>query len=90
MIRLRPAAFLFLLLSLPSSDAETLTGRVVHVTDGDTLVVLDADKVKHKIRLQGTDAPERGQAYGTKSMENLSDLVTGKSVLVDYSQYDRY
>ena len=77
MIRLRPATFLFLLLNLPSIHAETLTGRVVRVTDGDTIVVLDTSKVQHKIRLQGIDAPERGQAFGTKSKENLSVLVAG-------------
>ena len=51
----------------------------MRVTDGDTIVVLDAGKVQHKIRLQGIDAPERHQAYGTKSKEHLSDLVAGKT-----------
>jgi len=87
---LRPAIFLFLLLTFPFLHAETLTGCVVRVTDGDTIVVLDADKVQHKIRLQGIDAPERRQAFGTKSKEHLSDLVAGKTVEVDYSKYDRY
>ena len=62
----------------------------MRVTDGDTIVVLDVDKVQHKIRLQGINAPERRQAYGTKSKEHLSDLVAGKTVIVDYSKYDRY
>jgi endonuclease YncB( thermonuclease family) len=53
-------------------------------------VVFDAKKVQHKIRLQGIDAPERRQAYGTKSKEHLSDLIAGKTVVVDYSKYDRY
>ena len=79
-----------LMLIFPLAQAETLTGRVVRVTDGDTIVVLDASKVQHKIRLTGIDAPERGQAFGTKSKEHLSDLVAGKSVVVDYSKYDRY
>jgi len=39
------------------SYADTLTGRVVRVTDGDTIVVLDAGNAQHKIRLQGIDAP---------------------------------
>jgi endonuclease YncB( thermonuclease family) len=90
MKRYSPAAFLVLLLAFLTAHAETLTGRVVRVTDGDTIVVLDADKVQHKIRLQGIDAPERGQAFGTKSKEHLSDLVAGKSVVVDYNKYDRY
>ena len=90
MTELRLAVSIVLLLALPLAQADTLTGRVVRVTDGDTIVVLDASKIQHKIRLQGIDAPERSQAFGTKSKENLSNLVAGKSVLVDYSKYDRY
>ena len=58
--------------------------------DGDTLVVLDAAKTQQKIRLQGIDAPERGQAFGTKSKEHLSDLVAGQVVVVEYHDLDRY
>ena len=72
------------------SHADTLTGRVVRVTDGDTIVVLDAGNAQHKIRLTGIDAPERGQAYGTKSKEHLSDSVAGKFVVVEYEKRDRY
>ena len=86
----RLAVYMLLVLSVPLAQAETLTGRVVRVTDGDTIVVLDASKAQHKIRLQGIYAPERRQAYGTKSKEHLSDLITGKSVVVDYSKHDRY
>ena len=90
MIDFRFAFYVLLFLSLPLAQAETLTGRVVRVTDGDTLVVLDVTKTQHKIRLQGIDAPERGQALGTKSKEHLSELVAGKTVVVDYNDYDRY
>ena len=41
-------------------NAETVTGRVVGVADGDTITVLDSDKVQHKIRLAGIDAPVSG------------------------------
>jgi endonuclease YncB( thermonuclease family) len=41
-------------------QAGTLTGRVVRVSDGDTIVVLDANNAQYKIRLTGTDAPESG------------------------------
>ncbi len=50
-------------LSLAAS-ADTLTGKVVKITDGDTIYVLDANYEQHKIRLAGIDAPERKQAYG--------------------------
>ena len=52
-------------------NAETITGRVVGVADGDTITVLDADKVQHKIRLTGIDAPEKKQAFGNRSKESL-------------------
>ena len=72
------------------AQADTLTGRVVRVTDGDTIVVLDQGNTQHKIRLTGIDAPERKQAFGTKSKEHLSDSVAGKFVVVEYDKRDRY
>ncbi len=36
--------------------ADTLTGKVAKITDGDTLYVLDANYKEHKIRLAGIDA----------------------------------
>ena len=90
MTELRLAVSILLFLTFPLAQAETLTGRVLRIKDGDNIVVLDASKVQNKIRLQGIDAQERRQAYGTKSKEHLSDLIPGKSVVVDYSEYDRY
>ena len=82
--------FLFSLLVCFPVQAGTITGTVVRITDGDTVVVLDANKVQYKIRLVGIDAPEKKQAYGQKSKENLSDLVAGKHVVVEYDKLDRY
>jgi len=83
---------IILLLAIPfaASSAGTLTGRTVHVTDGDTIVILSEGNVQHKIRLQGIDAPERGQAYGTKSKDHLSERVAGRFVVVEYDKKDRY
>ena len=82
--------FLISILACSSVQAGTITGTVVRITDGDTLVVLDANKVQYKIRLVGIDAPEKKQAYGQKSKENLSTLVAGKYVVVEYDKLDRY
>ena len=71
-------------------QADTLRGRVVGVADGDTVTLLDAQKVQHKIRLSGIDAPERSQAFGQRSKEHLSDLVFGQTVEVDFNKTDRY
>ena len=70
--------------------ADTLNGKVVKITDGDTLVVLDADNTQHKIRLSGIDAPESNQPFGKRSKEALSALVAGQRVEVDWHKHDRY
>jgi endonuclease YncB( thermonuclease family) len=70
--------------------AESLLGRVVGVTDGDTVTVLDAAKAQHKVRLAGIDAPEKGQPFGERAKENLSRLVFGRDVRVDWRKTDRY
>ena len=83
---------IFLLLVLLSSlitEAGTLEGRVVGVADGDTITVLDADHVPHKIRLSGIDVPETAQAFGNRSKESLSDLVFAKAVTVETKKKDR-
>ncbi len=72
------------------SDSLDCPCKVVKVTDGDTVHVLDRGKVKHKIRLGGIDAPETKQAFGKKSKQNLSDLIASESVDVEYSKRDRY
>ena len=77
-------------LLIGAAHAETLSGRVVGVTDGDTITVLDADRQQHKIRLQGIDAPEKAQPFGQRSKENLSRLVFNKEVRVDWTKRDRY
>ncbi len=76
-------------LSLAAS-ADTLTGKVVKITDGDTLYVLDVNYEQHKIRLAGIDAPERKQAYGLASRKHLALIVAGKQVTVEYQKRDRY
>ncbi len=69
--------------------ADTLTGKVVKVADGDSITVLD-NIIQHKIRLQGIDAPERKQAFGDASRKHLATLVAGKEVTVKWDKRDRY
>jgi endonuclease YncB( thermonuclease family) len=72
------------------TSAETLTGTVVGVADGDTITVLDADREQQKIRLGGIDAPEKAQPFGQRSKESLSAMVFGKEVDVLWYKHDRY
>lgn len=86
-------------ISVPSIDlsgssqpqsATVLTGRVVGITDGDTLTLLDQANIQHTIRLAGIDAPERSQPWGRQSQRVLSDFAFGKSVSVQQTDTDRY
>ena len=74
----------------PLARGHELTGRVVHIADGDTIAVLDAAKATHKIRLMGIDAPEKKQAFGTKSKDALAERVAGQQVTVMWKKRDRY
>lgn len=88
-ITLITSALLALVLAAPS-QAAILAGRVVGVADGDTVTVLDAARRQHKIRLMGIDAPEKKQAYGSRSKQSLSDLVFDRQVQVEYTKQDKY
>lgn len=77
------------ILTFQMANAKTYTGRVVGVTDGDTITVLDKSNVQHKVRLSGIDAPEKAQAYGQRSKQSLSAAVFSKQVSVESSKRDR-
>ncbi len=80
----------FLLLAAPIAFANSLTGKVVKITDGDTLTILDANYKEHKIRLAGINAPETKQAYGLASRTHLASIVAGQQVTIEYQKRDRY
>lgn len=73
-----------------NSVAHELKGRVVGVTDGDTLTLLVNGHEQYKIRLMGIDAPEKRQAYGQRSKEQLAALAFDRSVTVEFDKKDRY
>lgn len=83
------SAIAALLLAFTAS-ADVLSGAVVGVSDGDTITVLDANNVQHKIRLSGIDAPEKKQPFGQVAKTKLAGLVYGKKVSVEWYKLDRY
>jgi len=70
--------------------AATLAGRVVGVSDGDTVTVLSAENRRFKIRLSGIDAPEKKQPFGTFAKTTLARQLFGQPVIVEWSKTDRY
>lgn len=69
---------------------EPVYGRIVGVTDGDTVKVLTATNQQIRVRLAFIDAPERGQAFGSRAKQAMSELVFGKDVELRPHTVDRY
>lgn len=87
------AAIAILLIAAPSLAAppkvvEEFNGKVIGVTEGDTIKVL-VGKEMVTVRLEGIDAPELGQSYGGKAKEALADLVGEKAVTVKKTGMDK-
>ena len=82
---------LFLGIALVASHAfaADFTGRVVGVSDGDTITVLHNGKGE-RIRLHGIDCPEKRQAFGNRAKQFTSKLVFGTTVTVQVVDRDRY
>ena len=57
---------LMLISSLTHAD---FVAKVVGITDGDTITVLDGQKNQIKVRLANIDAPEKNQAFGARSKQ---------------------
>ncbi len=70
--------------------AAVIHGRVVGVSDGDTVKVLDASQGLYTVRLIGIDAPEKAQPYGQRAKQSLSELVYQHQVSVEWSKEDKY
>ena len=87
------------LLFVTVAGAQSLSGSVVGIDDGDTisvrtgavppgLVVKNGETIS--VRLEGIDAPEKGQSFGNASSQHLNELVFGKQVNLDCQGPDRY
>lgn len=99
---------LLLLFTLPATakgPIRVVEGKVIKVTDGDTVQVMTGEGTKLTVRLYGIDAPEMpkvnhrtgkvhksGQPYGEEAERALVQKITGKTVrseIMDIDQYKR-
>lgn len=84
------AVLLVAILAFESGAAlADFTGRVVKVSDGDTLTVL-VNRTQVRVRLDAIDAPESGQPFGKRSQQSLAQLCAAKEARVDDRGKDRY
>lgn len=67
-----------------------IVGLVIAISDGDTLTVLSDDRQQVKVRLAEIDAPEKQQAFRTRSRQSLGELCHEKHAEVRVVDVDRY
>lgn len=64
--------------------------RVVKISDGDTITVIDENNVQTRVRLWGIDAPEKKQPFGEASRRHLAEKIAGENVRLESRGRDRY
>lgn len=77
-------------LLLPHVGEEQIKGKVVGVSDGDTIVFLKEDNRQIKVRLDGIDCPESKQPFGQKAKQFTVDFCFGKEAEIISKGIDRY
>lgn len=65
-------------------------GRVVGVSDGDTLTVLTGHHEELKVRVAGIDAPEKRQPFGEAAKKRMSALAYDRQAVLDCYKRDRF
>ena len=85
----QPLIVRLLLILTPLISLTAEQSKVVKISDGDTITVLNG-KEQTKVRLYGIDAPEKKQDYGQRSKQFLASLVAGQVVEVEPKGKDRY
>lgn len=84
-------SLLALLIAIQSvSAADQIAGKVVKISDGDTVTLLVSGSETIKVRLSEIDVPETNQPWGNKSKQALSLLLATKNVTVSTTGKDRY
>jgi endonuclease YncB( thermonuclease family) len=89
----RLCVLLLLLLTACKADEpakSVLSGVVIKVLDGDSLIIRDAANQEHTLRLAFIDAPEHSQAFGSESRRSLDRWSYQKMVEAAVMDTDKY
>ena len=79
-----------LLVAAGAAGAESIEGKVVTVSDGDTLTIVDKDAKRRRVRLAEIDAPERKQPFGNESRTSLAAICLQKAAAVEVVEIDTH
>jgi len=82
----RSLSILLMLTALAGSSLAAerhLSGRVVRVVDGDSLM-LDVRGARYRVELDDIDAPELNQPWGQAARRKLEQSLTGRFVVVQW------
>lgn len=71
------------------ANAQTRSGRVVWVSDGDTFTIR-IGRTKEVVRIDGIDAPEQGQPGAQAARNCLRGLILYRTVTISGKKRDRY
>lgn len=72
-----------------AAQAQGLKGRVTRIIDGDTIEVT-LNNSPMTVRLNGIDAPESEQMFGSRARQICSELALGKMVGLILMERERY
>ena len=88
-LKVRLALVALVLWTVPAFAQERFAGRVVGITDGDTISVMREGR-SVRVRLEGIDCPEKGQDSGQRAKQFTSDMAFAKDAVIEVRDVDRY
>lgn len=73
-----------------ANDDDLLTGTVISVVDGNTLLIKSPDEETLTVLLYGIDCPELGQSFGTRAKKCLEGILLNREVSVRVIEKDKH
>ena len=67
-----------------------ISGKVIGIKDGDTVVILLEGNIQKTLRLAEVDSPENSQPFGKNTKQFTSDQIFGKQINFIETDTDRY
>ena len=76
--------------NLVPKNENYITGKIIHIIDGDTYDILIEGNKTVRVRMNGIDAPEKGMPFYQVSKKYLKDLCIQKTVKFKQTDTDHH